>query len=270
MWGMLLLGISSRPVCANLTTVFIRSLSLHLQICWQVIPGRKFFWGALVAGWGVPAISLALVLTLTGMSYRFGTTCHTNHANSVATFWGPILAFAGVGAILQFATLGYCIRVYIRSLLNPEETSQNSSNLPSYHGSVKTVSARAAYRRVRKVIALQWRSIIIVLIIIANVVFFAVIFIKMDNATAAAQDNLATEFAWIFCLFQSHGDKNKCLPLTAPFVMNEAIVLAVLVLLSVRSQQGFSLLRSRTNTFTVQRLLERALPWTTVNGHRLV
>ena len=269
MWGMLLAQRSSCIICANFTTVFLRSLSLHLQICWQVIPGRKFFWGALIAGWGVPAISVALVLTLTGMSYRFGSTCHTNHSNSVATFWGPILTFAGVCAILQFATLGYCIRVYIRSLLNPDETSQNSSNLPSYHGSVKTVSARAAYRRVRKVIALQWRGIVIVLIIIADVVFFSVVFIKMDNATASAQDNLATEFAWVFCLFTSNGNKNKCLPLTAPFVMSERVVMAVLVMLSVCSLGNLSFLPSQANVITVQRLLERAIPRTVVHGYGL-
>ena len=113
--------------------------------------------------------------------------------------------------------------------------SQTSSNLPSYHGSVRTVTAAAAYRRVRQVIALQWRGIVIVLIIVANVVYFAVIFIQMDNATTAATQNLDTELAWVLCLWKSGGDKNTCLPYTNYFVMNEATVIAVLYLLSVSS-----------------------------------
>ncbi|MCJ1287359.1 hypothetical protein MMC26_006708 [Xylographa opegraphella] len=213
--------------------VFLRSLSLHLQICWQMVPGKKFAICAYLAGWGVPAISLALLLTLTGVSYRFGSTCHVNHDNSMATFWGPMLAFAGAATILQFSTFGYCIRVYVRSLIYPEETSQNSSNLPSYQGSTRTVTARAAYRRVRKVIALQWRGIIVVLLIIVDVVFFAVIFIKMDNTTTAEAEDANNELPWLVCLIANAGNKNACLSLASSIVLSEATVMAVLILLSL-------------------------------------
>ena len=266
MWGMLSRGISF--VLYLTLLVFLRSLSLHLQICWQIKLGRKFFLGALLAGWGVPGISLALVLTLTGMSYRFGTTCHTNHNNSVATFWGPILAVAGVCCILQFTTLAYCIRVYIRSLLNPEEASQTSSNLPSYHGSVKTVSAVAAYRRVRQVITMQWRGIVIVLIIVINVVYFAITFIQMDNATTAATQNLETELAWVLCLWKSGGDKDTCLPYTNYFVMNEVTVIAVLYLLSV-SHRTLPFTYARLTLPLAEWLLERAFPRKIVHGYWL-
>ncbi|MCJ1436181.1 hypothetical protein MMC27_005559 [Xylographa pallens] len=213
--------------------VFLRSLSLHLQICWQMVPGKKFAMCSYLAGWGVPAISLALLLTLTGVSYRFGTTCHVNHDNSIATFWGPILAFAGAATILQFSTLGYCIRVYVRSLIYPEDTSQNSSNLPSYQGSMRTVTARAAYRRVKKVIALQWRGIIVVLLIVVDVVFFAVVFIKMDNTTAAEAENVDNELPWLICLIANAGNKDACISLASSIVLSEATVMAVLILLSL-------------------------------------
>ena len=198
-----------------------------------MVPGKKFAMCAYLAGWGVPAISLALLLTLTGVSYRFGSTCHVNHDNSIATFWGPMLAFAGAATILQFSTFGYCIRVYVRSLIYPEETSQNSSNLPSYQGSMRTVTARAAYRRVKKVIALQWRGIIVVLIIIVDVVFLAVVFIKMDNTTIAEAQNSDNELPWLICLIASGGNKDACISLASGIILSEATVIAVLILLSV-------------------------------------
>ena len=181
----------------------------------------------------MPAILFALVLALTKWSYRFGTTCHINHDKSVPTYWGPILGFAVAAAILQFVTLGYCIRVYIRSVLQPEETT-TESGLPSNQGSVRTaVSARAAYRRVRKAITLQWRGIFIVLVIILNVIFLALIFIKMDVMTASASRDLTQIRPWLVCLVLNGGRKDACLDHTRGIVVNEATVSAVLYLLSV-------------------------------------
>lgn len=68
--------------------VFTRAVALHLQICWQVVIGKTFMFGALAAGWGIPAIGLAVALIFSGVSFRFGDTCHINHKNSK---WSSIL-----------------------------------------------------------------------------------------------------------------------------------------------------------------------------------
>lgn len=88
----------------KIPSVFLRALTLHLQICWQVITGKKFFVGAQLAGWGVPAIMVSVAMTITGVSYRFGDTCHINHSKSIQDFWGPLLAFAAATVIIQFGT----------------------------------------------------------------------------------------------------------------------------------------------------------------------
>ena len=75
----------------------------------------------------------------------------------------------------------------------------------------------------------------IVLIIIADVIFFTVVFVKMDDSTTAAQNNVANELPWLLCLVESAGNKNSCLGLASHLVMNEATVMAVLYLLSVRT-----------------------------------
>ena len=220
---------------AAITWVFIRSLFLHLQICWQVQPGRKFFWFSVLAGWAIPVTFATIVLILTGVSYRFGDTCHINHDKAVQDYWIPLLCFAGASTVLQFSTFGYCIRVYITALLNDDihSSSHNGSGLPSYSGSVKTVTTRQAYQRVKKVISLQWRGIVIVLIIIANVTFLAVVFVSMDNTTEAAREDFTKLQPWLLCLVLNEGNKNACLDLVKEHVASEVTVMAVLIVLAL-------------------------------------
>jgi hypothetical protein len=218
--------------------VSLRAVALHLQICWQVVIGKTFMWGAIASGWGIPAIALTVALVFSGVSFRFGDTCHINHKNSLADFWIPLLVFAALTVIIQFATFGYCIKVYLASLAD-DSTTTNSSGLPSYTNSIKgTITPRQAYRRVRRVIELQWRGIAIVLLIVADVVFFAIIFVFMDDIETNMLKDPTKSLKWLTCLVENQGDKDKCLSFAASLVVNEATVLAVLVLLSVSHLLG--------------------------------
>jgi hypothetical protein len=214
---------------------FLRSLSLHLQICWQVLVGRNFMVFAQAAGWGIPIIGLILALVFSGVSFRFGATCHINHKNSLADFWIPLLIFASITVVTTFATFGYCIKVYLASL-NDNAASTEGSSLPAYSNSVVTMSPRQAYRRVKRVIALQWRGIAIVLIIIADVIFFSVVFVFQDNIVQSIANDPHVAQNWIVCLIGAQGDKTKCLNQAGSLVVSEATVSAVLVLLAVSTE----------------------------------
>lgn len=229
--------------------VFLRAVALHLQICWQMVIGKTFMWGALATGWGVPAIGLTVALVFSGVSFRFGDTCHINHRNSLATLWIPLLAFAGITVIVQFATFGYCIKVYLASLAD-DSTTTNSSGLQSYNNSVRaTVSPRQALRRVRRVLELQWRGIAIVLLIIADVVFFSIVFVFMDNMEVNIAKNPLKAENWLECLVVTGGDKNKCLSYASSLITNEATVMSVLILLSLNGIWSLCLL-GRFSMFT--------------------
>lgn len=217
---------------AGVMWVFLRSLSLHLQICWQTVVGRSFMWMAQVLGWGIPIVGLIIALMVSGVSFRFGQTCHINHHNSLADFWIPLLVFAGLTVIIQFATFGYCIKVYLASLADSSASTENSG-MPSYTASIRTMTPRQAYRRVRRVIQLQWRGIVIVLIIICDVIFFAVIFVFQDNVVQAAKTG-SRATAWVKCLMEADGDKKvACLPHARNLVVPLPTVVAVLILLAV-------------------------------------
>ena len=96
------------------------------------------------------------------------------------------------------------------------------------------MSARQTLRRVKRVIELQWRGGCIVLVIIAEVVFFSVIFVSMDNSTQVNAELLEKATPWLTCLALKQGDKNGCLSLASGLVKSEPVVLAVLIVLGVR------------------------------------
>ena len=219
--------------------IFIRSLSLHLQICWQITPGKKLLYSSQAIGWGIPILLGAVSLGVSGVSFRFGQVCHINHDNSLATFWGPILGFSALAAVLQFATLGYCIKVYLKHLWDPNTTSGASASMPSAlpsmtgASSVRTKSARATYRRVRKVIALQWRGVVVVMILLVSAVYFSVIFELFDNLQQLDIEDPSRTRDWVLCLVEHGGNKNDCLDVAYELAISEPAVLAVLFLLAM-------------------------------------
>ncbi len=214
--------------------IFLRALSIHLQICWEMVPGNRFFYSSLLFGWLIPAIGLTVTLSLTGTSFRFGNVCHVNHKLALQNFWGPLLAFAALALVLQFITLGYCVHVYLKSLVDDKTTTNSSGGrAPTYSGSISTASARATYRRVKRVIELQWRGATIVLLIIGEVTFFSVVFVSMDNSSQVSTATLVKARDWLTCLALNSGDKNQCLHLVGGLVKSEGVVLAVLIVLGV-------------------------------------
>ncbi|KAF2459702.1 hypothetical protein BDY21DRAFT_176427 [Lineolata rhizophorae] len=223
--------------------IFIRALSMHLQICWDVQPGKKFFYVAQGLGWGVIATLFTATITVTGVSFRFGDACHVNSENSMKDFWGPLLAIAGLSTIVQLATFGYCINVYIKNLWSDEKTeTTNSSGLPSYTSSLRMQSARAVYRRVRKVVWLQWRGIMIVVFILVDVIFFSIVFVYLDSMENAHLKKADDIEPWVTCLVLSGGDKEACTDIAQKSLVNQPTVVAILLMLALAGVQCFLLL----------------------------
>jgi hypothetical protein len=230
--------------------IFIRALSMHLQICWDVTPGKKFFYWAQGLGWSVAATFFTITITITGVSFRFGDVCHVNAAHSMKDFWGPLLAIAGAAMLIQIATFVYCIKVYLQNMFSDDRTeTQSSAGLPSYTTSMRTRSARAVYRRVRKVLWLQWRGITIVVFILVDVIFFSVVFIWLNSLTSHAKNNVDELKPFLLCLIGSPTKPEPCFPLGQDLAVNESTVIAILMMLSIAGIQVFVLL-ARGSMFT--------------------
>ncbi|KAJ5974094.1 hypothetical protein N7481_011304 [Penicillium waksmanii] len=206
---------------------------------WLVYAGNSYSaqnscGGAFLCGFGIPAIGLTVMMIVTGVSFRFGEICHINIKHGQQDYWFPLIAFSAAALILQLATMAYCMHIYLRSLFDKSaSTTDNSSGIPSYTSSVRTQTARQAYRRVKRVVQLQWRGVALVLIIIGNVIFFAVVFLDLDREVEPTPANMKKALPWLMCLMETGGNKNKCINYASSLGPNEATLLAVVYLLSL-------------------------------------
>ena len=139
-------------------------------------------------------------------------------------------------AITNVPSFAYCINIYLKNIWSDEKTATNtSSGLPSYATSHRTQSAKAVWRRVRKVIWLQWRSMLIVVFILVDVVFFSITFIFMDNVVTAvtAKHDISRVEPWLLCLFENGRATDQCFELGQRAIANQGTVIAILFLLAV-------------------------------------
>ncbi|EFR03142.1 conserved hypothetical protein [Nannizzia gypsea CBS 118893] len=215
----------------SITWSFFRTLSLHLQICWNLVLGQRFFLGTLALGWAIPPMGITIGLVLTGVSYRFGNVCHINHDHSLADFWGPILAISGASLLIHLITLLYCMQVYVRSVFEEKPPTDTSSAFPSYTGSVTTLTYRQTFKRVKHVVKMQWRGIAVVLVVMTYAVFFTLVFLDLDRAVDKTPDNISRAYPWLVCIALTNGDVGKCLEEHNLGGPSEGLVFTVLILL---------------------------------------
>lgn len=220
----------------------MRVLSMHLQICWDVVPKRTFFWSSQLAAWGVTAALTAICLSITGVSFRFGDYCHVNDYKGLQTLWGPLLGIAGLSLFLQISTFIYCLKVYLHHSFDDRPVSGNSRST-SAPSSSRAQTVRVVYRRVNRVLSLQWRSLIIAATVTVDVVYLAVVFVVLNARLDAVVKDVPKVLPWVFCIVLSKGaDKEKCLPKAEPLRPRGAILIATLVLLSIVGMQLFVLI----------------------------
>jgi hypothetical protein len=133
----------------------------------------------------------------------------------------------------------YCVKVYLKSVWsNAPEHSQGSSGLPSYASSSRTRSAKVVYQRVKKVLWLQWRSVTIVLLLVADVIFFSIIWIELDTAiTNIGAGHTDHIMAFLACILINPkvNQRGKCFDLGQKVLVNEQTCVALLLMLSVSS-----------------------------------
>ncbi|KAF2805963.1 uncharacterized protein BDZ99DRAFT_100761 [Mytilinidion resinicola] len=224
--------------------IFVRVLSMHLQIVWDVLPGKKFMYAAQGLGWGIIATLFTVTITLTGVSFRFGDICHVNAQDSVKLFWGPLLGIGCASTAIQLATFAYCIKVYVKNMWSDDATeTQSSGGLPSFTtSSIRTKSAKAVYRRVRKVVWLQWRGMTIVAFMLVDVIFLSVVFIYLNQIVGNLSHHMDSILPWTVCLISNPDHREKCFSMGQALFMNMPTIIAVLVLLSLAGLECLLLL----------------------------
>jgi hypothetical protein len=220
--------------------IVVRSVFMHLQICWDIVPGRVAIIAANVAAWSVTIALTAAVLAKVGVSYRFGGYCHVN-VGSTSTYWGWMIGFGGVALLLQAATFIYCAKVYLTAAMHGRQPASGSNTGTL---SVKSASSKrqawTAVRRLKQVLLLQWRSLAIVALAIFFIAFVCIIFIfQVDAYTMSAFANPNKVIPWVLCILQQR-DTDKCLPLIQKLILPQAM--AVLYVIAFVGIEAFVLL----------------------------
>lgn len=204
---------------------------LHLTVCWEKTLGRKFKIVCLTLIFGGSAGLLAVVLTLTGVSYQFGKTCVVGPYMSKPTFWGPLLGVAAATLFIEFITVAYCIAMVTKPLIQDWRRGPKSvnSHSNSSFATGRMLTARAASNRVRRIVQLQWRAIAIVCLVLFHVALLGGVFIQVADLYDASADKLA---GWLACLHMKESQE-ECVNLAAGSGPHQNFLLGSLILLIV-------------------------------------
>ena len=236
-----LLGYRSRPnvlLCLNGRRLGCRSYTLRHD--------HVLHWGFLPIWRRLPRQLSELCEGLLGTAAwdcRRGRAHPTHDVSRVLLFFRKILS--------NCTRFLYCIKVYVQSMWSDDATdTTNSTGLPSFTTSIRTQSIRAVYRRVRRVLWLQWRSITIVIFLLVDIIFFSIIWVQLDgNINRARSGDLTRFMPYLLCLFESNGDKDKCFALGQDAVISEKLSIALLMLISLSGVQT-GLMMSRSEMYS--------------------
>ncbi|KAI4723946.1 hypothetical protein E4T49_08322 [Aureobasidium sp. EXF-10728] len=221
--------------------IVVRSVFMHLQICWDIVPGRMAIVAANVAAWSVTIALTAAVLAKVGVSYRFGGYCHVN-VGSTSTYWGWMIGFGGVALLLQVATFVYCAKVYLTAAMHGRQPPSSSAATNSVKSASSKRQAWTAVRRLRQVLLLQWRSLAIVALAIFVIAFVCIIFIfQVDSYTTSTFADPTKVIPWVLCILQQR-DTDKCLPLIQKLILPQSMAVAVLYVIAFVGIEAFILL----------------------------
>ncbi|EME41866.1 hypothetical protein DOTSEDRAFT_177259 [Dothistroma septosporum NZE10] len=223
--------------------VMLRSIFTHLRVCWDFKNLELFKWLALVLGIGLPGLFLALELAVTGVSYRIAGTCFPNEDHAYETWFGWLIAFAGIAAILQVTTTLFCLWVYLRDLRKGSANRSSGRNSSARHSGVSSETGgsvtatavseerRVAWKRVKRVLRLQWRSVVLSCLVCIQTIYFGIVFvlqqISVGGLSAGQQQKVTT---WAVCLVLNGGNKNKCPLVTKELGLNEDVIIAALIM----------------------------------------
>lgn len=220
--------------------------------------GRTFRLTALLTIFVGSAALVATTLAVSGVQYTWGRICYLIPHYDRASFWGPLLAFAILSLILQAITMLYCLAVVIRPFLDYHRRRWYGYG-PS-DDAAREINMQRTASRARKILQMQWRAIVITVLILVYVVYLASVLMRMRHLDEYPR---GARRKWFECLARTNGDKEKCLPLASDLGPTEPELLAILYMLILSGLLGVvilfqpSMLRAWVDLFTGKKHLSR-------------
>ena len=123
--------------------------------------------------------------------------------------------------------------MYLKNLQSDGTGGTNSTGLPSFIGRSRKETTRAVYRRVSQVFRLQWRSNLIVVIILVDVIYFATVFLYLEEKLAEVSTTPDVLKDWLTCLVLSGGEANRCYAEASIITLPMSVISGLLITFSV-------------------------------------
>ncbi|KAL4937819.1 hypothetical protein BDV06DRAFT_215606 [Aspergillus oleicola] len=211
---------------------FFRSISLYLQLIWDIEPGPKFRIVALTSIFLGSLGLLGIALGVSGVSYQVGEMCYISYPKSIGSFWGPLIAVAFISFLIQVFIMVYCIRGVITRgwtarlsfFKRGERQSENTNDsLP------RVTPQRRTGKKIWRILQLQWRAIAIACLILLYVVYVAQAVLRYGDP---GQYSTKQFQPWVDCLVRTKGDKKACTAEANRIMPNQATAVSALALLA--------------------------------------
>ncbi|KAL6236252.1 hypothetical protein BDW75DRAFT_117297 [Aspergillus navahoensis] len=207
---------------------FFRSLSLYLQLIWDVEPGKRFRIVSLLSIFGGSLGLLGIALGVSGVSYQVGDMCYISYPGSIGSFWGPLIGVAFVSWLIQMFIMVYSVR----GVLTRGGTMRFS--IIKKRADYSDPFSRAAHakiirRNVRQILELQWRAIAICCLVLIYVVYVAQVVLRWGDPGQYSAEELKP---WVDCLVREAGDKQACRDEARSIGPNQKSAVAALAMLA--------------------------------------
>lgn len=213
--------------------VLLKSIRMGVQITLSHDAATRTNTLFLSCGIVLPVAFAVISLPVAGVSYRVGNVCVPNHPSAMVAWYGWLLAFAIVNGMIQVATSFYCLWVYTRSICAEEPDSARLST----SGLCDRNKKHAAWRKVRRILALQWRGIALAFVTVNLTIYFGIVYVQQVklSPTATVRSGVAFETTkWFECLTAHYENKDACLNRPTGLGLSESRAVGTLILAAVR------------------------------------
>ena len=145
--------------------------------------------------------------------------------------------------LITITSFFFVLKVYLQKYRDEGRNNPQESLPTSLTPSENTARRRRdVYKRITKVLQLQWRALTIAILVLIIIVLLSVVFILVDSETLAAAHNAELILPWEICLVQTAGDAAACLKYVHGLAPNEALLMATLVILSLTGVAAYLVL----------------------------
>lgn len=139
----------------------------------------------------------------------------------------------------------FCLWLYLKDVLRKGGGKANSTMDTTCTSAAENTTLsgqdkKLAWRRVKKVLSLQWRSIVLTTLVIIESVYFGVVFIhntSIADRLSGSQDQRQEILSWAYYLIANGGRKEGCTPLANLLDLSEDSIVASFTMTAVRSPQ---------------------------------